>query len=85
MKVGVELMSNFNQIVFIFCLANGIAFGDPIDGRLTILTTVDGGISWQEAPESSRPEVLPGEYAFAASGTCLRTQVNPNNHNKLEI
>ncbi|GAB2783925.1 oxidoreductase [Rhabdobacter roseus] len=49
----------------------GIGFGDPIDGRFFILTTQDGGRTWQEVPLAQRPEALPGEAAFAASGTSL--------------
>jgi photosystem II stability/assembly factor-like uncharacterized protein len=45
--------------------------GDPIEGRFLILTTGDGGRIWQRAPGSRPPPALPGEGAFAASGTCL--------------
>jgi photosystem II stability/assembly factor-like uncharacterized protein len=51
----------------------GICFGDPIDGRFFILTTDDEGETWLELPVSQRPEALPGETAFAASGTSLIT------------
>jgi photosystem II stability/assembly factor-like uncharacterized protein len=54
---------------------NGIAIGDPIDGRLLVLRTSDGGDNWFEAPWEERPEVLEDQYAFAASGTCVRTEV----------
>jgi photosystem II stability/assembly factor-like uncharacterized protein len=50
---------------------HGIALGDPIDGRLFILTTDDGGAHWTRVPTASAPPMLPGEAAFAASGTCL--------------
>ncbi len=53
----------------------GIAFGDPIGGRLTIVRTNDFGDTWEEAPEEERPVVEEGVIAFAASGTCLRTEV----------
>lgn len=46
-----------------------IVFGDPIDGKFLILTTVDGGESWSSA--ESIPDALEGEGAFAASGTCV--------------
>ncbi|HLH18831.1 MAG TPA: hypothetical protein VKX45_16550 [Bryobacteraceae bacterium] len=45
----------------------GIALGDPVKGRLAILVTADGE-RWSPQPG---PEALPGEGAFAASGTCL--------------
>ena len=50
---------------------HGIALGDPIDGKLFILTTDDGGASWTRVATANSPAVLPGEGSFAASGTCL--------------
>ena len=55
---------------------HGIAFGDPIDGRMTIIKTDDGGDTWHDIPFEERPEVPEGVHAFAASGTCLRTHVS---------
>jgi photosystem II stability/assembly factor-like uncharacterized protein len=49
----------------------GICLGDPIDGRLFIVTTDDGGKSWQELPFEKRPIAEPGEASFAASGTSI--------------
>lgn len=51
----------------------GICFGDPVDGRFFVITTDNEGETWQELPISQRPEALPGETAFAASGTSLIT------------
>ena len=50
---------------------NGLCFGDPIEGRFFLLSTADGGRSWQEVPRDSFPAVEPGEAAFAASGSSL--------------
>ena len=50
---------------------HGIAMSDPVDGRFLILTTSDGGESWQEVPDASAPVALAGEGGFAASGSCL--------------
>ena len=50
---------------------NGIAMSDPVDGKLLVLVTGDGGESWQEIPAGRLPAALPGEGGFAASGTCL--------------
>jgi photosystem II stability/assembly factor-like uncharacterized protein len=47
----------------------GILFGDPIDGRMDMYRTHDGGITWIRVPERQRPELKKGEYGFAASGT----------------
>lgn len=49
----------------------GYALGDPMGGRFVILVTRDGGESWREAPDASRPAAVEGEAAFAASGTSL--------------
>jgi photosystem II stability/assembly factor-like uncharacterized protein len=47
-----------------------VAIGDPIDGRFVVLLTNDGE-KWQELPQSGRPKALPGDGAFAASGTAI--------------
>jgi photosystem II stability/assembly factor-like uncharacterized protein len=49
----------------------GIAVGDPVGGRFTVIRTVDGGRTWTHVPPANLPEALPGDGAFAASGTCL--------------
>lgn len=51
---------------------NGIVYGDPLNGKLLVLQTRDGGNSWISIPESSRPMVKVGEASFAASGTNIR-------------
>ncbi|GAB3564816.1 oxidoreductase [Spirosoma luteolum] len=53
---------------------HGIVFSDPVDGRWVMLTTSDGGTSWQPVPAQALPPMLPGEAAFAASGTSLVVQ-----------
>jgi photosystem II stability/assembly factor-like uncharacterized protein len=50
---------------------HGIALGDPVEGRFELLTTADGGAHWTQSPTSSRPQALPNEGAFAASGSCI--------------
>ena len=57
---------------------HGIAMSDPVDGRLFILTTDDGGATWTHVPTEKAPPVLKGEAAFAASGTCLTVQGSSN-------
>jgi photosystem II stability/assembly factor-like uncharacterized protein len=49
----------------------GLALSDPVDGKFRILATSDGGKSWQVQPTAGMPAALPGEFAFAASGSCL--------------
>jgi photosystem II stability/assembly factor-like uncharacterized protein len=46
------------------------ALGDPIDGKFLILATEDGK-HWREMPSDNMPEIIPGEGAFAASGSSL--------------
>jgi photosystem II stability/assembly factor-like uncharacterized protein len=48
----------------------GIVYGDPIQGRMLLLQTKDGGESWH--PLESSPKLEPGEASFAASGTGIR-------------
>lgn len=52
---------------------HGLALGDPVDGRYTILTTDDGGASWTKQGDDGMPPALANEGAFAASGACLVT------------
>jgi photosystem II stability/assembly factor-like uncharacterized protein len=53
---------------------NGIALGDPVKGLFQLIVTADGGSHWQLLAAKTLPPALPGEGAFAASGTCLVTQ-----------
>ncbi|MFD2571616.1 WD40/YVTN/BNR-like repeat-containing protein [Spirosoma soli] len=50
---------------------HGIVFSDPVNNKWFILTTEDGGQTWQPVPEASLPVMNPNEAAFAASGTSL--------------
>jgi photosystem II stability/assembly factor-like uncharacterized protein len=49
---------------------HGLVLGDPIKGKFVLMETNDGGETWH--PFKNPPNALPGEAAFAASGTCLR-------------
>ena len=57
---------------------HGIVFSDPIDKKWFILTTDDGGKTWQPVPPASLPLMEPNEAAFAASGTSLVVQGKRN-------
>lgn len=50
---------------------NGLAVGDPMDGRFFFISTKDGGATWMPLARESRPPARAGEAAFAASGTSL--------------
>ena len=78
-KTWKEKYSNDKPGVFFDSMAfrdekNGIAFSDPVDGYFLLITTSDGGESWQEVPSKNIPPPLPGEAGFAASGTCAAVQ-----------
>ncbi|MDQ3997214.1 MAG: hypothetical protein M3303_09375 [Gemmatimonadota bacterium] len=49
----------------------GLAVSDPVRGRFRVIGTSDGGASWTELTPARIPPAIPGEAAFAASGTCL--------------
>ena len=49
--------------------ATGFAFSDSVEGRFVILMTTNGGRTWERVPPDRLPPALPGEGAFAASGT----------------
>ncbi len=51
---------------------NGVLIGDPVNGRLFIMLTSDGGKTW--LPLENPPAVIEGEYGFAASGTGVAVQ-----------
>jgi photosystem II stability/assembly factor-like uncharacterized protein len=47
---------------------HGVAFSDSVDGQFVILTTSNGR-TWERVPAERLPAALPGEGAYAASGT----------------
>lgn len=50
----------------------GMVIGDPIDNKVFIAQTIDGGKKWQEFPLPERAVVDSGEAFFASSGTNIR-------------
>jgi len=78
-KTWTETYTNDSPGIFLDGFAfydekNGLAVGDPMDGRFFLISTTDGGTSWTPLPMESRPLALEGEAAFAASGTSLAVQ-----------
>jgi photosystem II stability/assembly factor-like uncharacterized protein len=54
----------------------GIAVGDPIEGCFSVITTRDGGTTWQKTPSDQLPQLAEGEAAFAASNTNIVIKEN---------
>ena len=52
---------------------HGIAMSDPVNGKFRIIATHDRGASWHVVNPRGMPAARPGEFGFAASGTCLVT------------
>ena len=61
-KVFYDAMQFFND-------NDGIAIGDPTENCLSIITTNDGGNSWQKMSCENAPKLFDGEAAFAASNS----------------
>jgi photosystem II stability/assembly factor-like uncharacterized protein len=54
----------------------GVAFSDPVEGSFLIITTADGGATWETVPPENIPPPLGGEAGFAASGTAIAIGAN---------
>ena len=48
---------------------HGIAMSDSVDGHFVIITTEDGGRTWNRVPADRLPAALANEGGFAGSGT----------------
>ncbi len=53
---------------------HGIAISDSVDGKFVLISTDNGGASWNELKPEKIPNALPNEGGFAASGTCIITK-----------
>jgi hypothetical protein len=53
-------------------LMSGIVVGDPVNGKIFIARTFDGGMHWRELPADNYPKADSGEAMFASSGTNVR-------------
>jgi photosystem II stability/assembly factor-like uncharacterized protein len=79
----VEQYSNDSPGIFFNSMAfwnpdAGIAVGDPLDGSFMLITTDDGGQTWERIPPDSLPAPIDGEAQFAASGTCITVEGDRN-------
>ncbi|HMP88270.1 MAG TPA: YCF48-related protein, partial [Lacibacter sp.] len=59
----------FLDALYFWNSMSGIVVGDPIEGRIYIARTFDGGNTWRGLPPAYYPTAEPGEAFFAASGT----------------
>jgi photosystem II stability/assembly factor-like uncharacterized protein len=71
--------SGFFDALAFWDARRGVVLGDPVDGQFVVLTTGDGGQTWQRR---NLPPALANEGAFAASNSCLVLRVV---HGKREI
>ncbi|MBK8086551.1 MAG: oxidoreductase [Chitinophagaceae bacterium] len=51
---------------------SGIVIGDPINGKIFVARTFDGGEHWRGLPDAYYPTAETGEAMFASSGTNIR-------------
>jgi photosystem II stability/assembly factor-like uncharacterized protein len=71
-----QTFTNADPNAFYDCMAffnpqHGLGVSDPTNGKFQIISTSDGGMSWQLVSQTGMPPALPGEAGFAASGECL--------------
>jgi photosystem II stability/assembly factor-like uncharacterized protein len=51
----------------------GLTMADSSNGRFPVIRTLDGGETWTDIGDQLPPPLPGGEFAFAASGTCVAT------------
>lgn len=54
----------------------GYCYGDPINGKMVIIKSMDAGRTWSEVSSEFIPWALPKEAGFAASGTGIEVKEN---------
>jgi len=65
----------FDSMLF-YDKKNGFALGDPINGRITLLKTSDGGETWLAMDDDKIGSLAEGEACFATSNTNLDVHKN---------
>jgi photosystem II stability/assembly factor-like uncharacterized protein len=66
----------FLDAMVFFNEQSGMVIGDPVDNRMFIGWTFDGGNNWRGIPYQNHPVVDSGEACFASSGTNIAV-LNP--------
>jgi photosystem II stability/assembly factor-like uncharacterized protein len=77
MKTFQEIVRNEDPNVFFDAIdfwpdGTGLLFGDSYEGKHFVLRSSDFGRTWHRISPDQLPEALPGEGAFAASGTSIQ-------------
>ncbi|WP_285008800.1 WD40/YVTN/BNR-like repeat-containing protein [Pedobacter faecalis] len=76
-KTWKEVYQNRDSAIFLDGMAfwnqrEGLIFGDPINHKMQLLKTKDGGGSWSDVSGSLHFPLAEGEAGFAASGSTIR-------------
>jgi photosystem II stability/assembly factor-like uncharacterized protein len=71
-----QSFTNRDPAAFYDCMSfdtpeHGLAVSDPVNGKFRLIETRNGGWSWDLVDLAAMPAAAAGEFAFAASGTCL--------------
>jgi photosystem II stability/assembly factor-like uncharacterized protein len=61
----------FLDAIAFWNVRTGVALSDPVEGSFGVYITTDGGQEWTLLPAANLPKNLPGEAAFAASGSSI--------------
>lgn len=76
----IEVYTNLDSGIFLdgidFDGDTGYCYGDPMNGAMLVLKTLDQGRNWTELNSNEIPRTLPNEAGFAASGTGVITAEN---------
>lgn len=71
-----QVYSNYDSLIFFdgmdFHENYGVAFGDPMNGKVKLIYSNNYGDSWYDFDTSNIPNALNVEAGFAASGTGIR-------------
>lgn len=73
-----EAYKNTDSLIFLdgidfWNTKKGMAYGDPIAGKLKLLSTINGGQTWADISDHLKQIAQKDEAGFAASGTGIKT------------
>jgi photosystem II stability/assembly factor-like uncharacterized protein len=64
--------NGFDDCFAFWTPTEGLTMADSVNGRFLVIRTLDGE-TWQDIGDNLPPPLPGGEFAFAASGTCVAT------------